>query len=75
MFRMSKRWMLLAAIGQGVLFSMGLTGAVRITYRLLDRDLADTTANTLFTVSSVLTGALTAYLYLRYQKQADANAS
>lgn len=65
MFPMSNRWKMVAAIGQGVLFSLALTGAVRIAYLLLGATLSDSVAGRLFLISSLLTGALCAYLYAR----------
>lgn len=65
----SKRWMMLAAIGQGVLFSLALTGGVRIVFWLLGRTLSEHAAGNLFVISSLLTGALCAYLYGRYAKR------
>ncbi|MGE0610527.1 MAG: hypothetical protein AB7O62_25790 [Pirellulales bacterium] len=70
MFMKSKSWMLLAAIGQGVLFSLALTGAVRISYWLLGKTLSESAAGNLLLASSLLTGGLCAFLYLRYRKAA-----
>lgn len=75
MFSMSKRWMMVAAIGQGVLFSLALTGAVRIVWWLLGMALSERAAGNLFLISSLLTGALCAYVYARYLKQAEGKAS
>ncbi len=75
MFLLSKRWMMVAAIGQGVLFSLALTGAVRIAYLLLGKSLPESVAGNLFLLSSLLTGALCAYLYARSLKRAEANAT
>lgn len=68
---MSKRWMMVAAIGQGVLFSLALTGAVRIACWLFGTTLPDDVAGNLFLVSSLLTGALAAFLYSRSLKNAE----
>jgi hypothetical protein len=63
-----------AAIGQGVLFSLALTGAVRIACLLSGTTLSERIASCLFLISSVLTGSLGAYLYARMRKRADAHA-
>ena len=48
MIRMSKRWMMVSAIGQGVLFSLALTGLVRIGFRLCGATLSQQAAGNLF---------------------------
>jgi hypothetical protein len=68
MFSLSKRWMMAASIGQGVLFSLALTGAVRLACLLVGLELSEHVAGNLFFVSSLLTGALCAYLYSRSLK-------
>jgi hypothetical protein len=75
MFPLSRRWMLVSAIGYGVLFSLALTGAVRIVYMLLGKTLEESVAGNLFLISSLLTGALSAYLCARSLKQAESKGS
>jgi hypothetical protein len=75
MFPMSKGWMMVAQIGQGVLFSIALTGAVRIVFWLFGMTLSESAAGNLFVISSLLTGALCAYLYSRNLKYAEPSAS
>ncbi|MBI2826748.1 MAG: hypothetical protein HYX69_18910 [Planctomycetia bacterium] len=72
---MSKHWMIVAAIGQGVLFSLALTGAVRIACWLAGTTLADRVAGNLFLTSSLLTGAICGYLCVRSLNQAQRKAS
>jgi hypothetical protein len=74
MVPMSKRWMMVAAVGQGVLFSLALTGAVRIVYWLLGATLSERVAGNLFLTSSLLTGALCAYLCARVLQHAKPKA-
>jgi len=71
MFPMSKGWRMVAAIGQGVLFSLALTGCVRIGGWLLGTPVPEQLAGNLFLVSSVLAGSLCAYLYSRSLRQAE----
>jgi hypothetical protein len=71
MFPMSKFWKMIAAVGYGVLFSQALTGAVRIACWLLGTTLSVRAAGNLFMISSLLTGALSAYLCSRSLKQAE----
>lgn len=71
MFPTSKRWKMLSAIGQGVLFSLALTGFVRLGCVLLGTRLPDSIGGTLFLVSSFLSGGLCAYLYARSLKGAE----
>lgn len=71
MLPMSKRWMMVAAIGYGVLFSVALTGAVRIAFVLCGATLSDRASGNVFLISSLLTGALSAYLYGRFLKGAE----
>lgn len=70
MFPFSKFWNLVAAIGYGVLFSLALTGAVRIAFLCFGLTLPESTAGNLFLVSSLLTGAFSAYLYTHSLKRA-----
>ena len=65
MFPLSKRWMMVSAVGYGVLFSLALTGGVRIAYWLCGSELSERAAGNLFLTSSLLTGALSAFLYGR----------
>lgn len=65
MLMKSKSWCMLAAIGQGVLFSLALTGLVRMTCWFFGTELSTSAAGNLFTVSSMFTGALCALLYSR----------
>jgi hypothetical protein len=62
MFPLSGRWRMVAAIGHGVLFSLALTGAVRIGGWLLGTPLPENVAGSLFLTSSILAGALAAFL-------------
>lgn len=75
MLYISHRWMMVAAVGQGVLFSLALTGAVRIGYWLTGSELSERAAGNLFLVSSLLTGALCAYLYVRSLKRAETKSA
>lgn len=75
MLTMSKRWMIVSVIGQGVLFSLALTGFVRIGFRLYGQTLSATAADRLFVVSSLITGALCATLYGVTQRQAKAKSN
>ena len=61
---------MVSAIGQGVLFSLALTGLVRILCWLSGASMPQDVANRLFVISSLLTGALCAYLYSRTLKSA-----
>jgi hypothetical protein len=69
MFPMAKRWMLVAAAGQGVLFSLALVGAVRLGSLLLGVALSDALTNQLFVTSSAVAGSLCAWSCARYLKQ------
>lgn len=71
----SKRWMMVAAIGQGVMFSLALRGAVSFASVLLDRPLSERAGNFLFLISSLLTGAVCALAYARYARQAEQYAA
>jgi hypothetical protein len=62
---------MVSAVGQGVLFSLALTGLVRIVYWLSGASLPENVANRLFMISSLLTGALCAFLYSRALKSAN----
>lgn len=75
MFPMSKRWMMVAAIGHGVLFAMALTGAVLIVCLLLGITLPENVAGNLFLFTSLMAGSLSAYLYGRSLKEAAPKAS
>lgn len=68
MFPMSKRWKMVSAVGQGVIFSMALTGAVRIGFALSGREMPENLAGNIFLFTSVVAGSLSAYLYGRYLK-------
>ncbi len=72
MLTLSKRWMMVSAFGQGVLFSLALTGGVRIACWLCGTTLSERAAGNLFLCSSLVTGALSAYLYGRYLSKHDA---
>lgn len=75
MFFLSKRWMMLAAIGQGVLFSLALTGAVRMACWLVGMELPQDVAGNIFLVSSLLTGALCAWLCSRSLPDVELNSA
>jgi hypothetical protein len=70
MFPPSNRWMMFAAAGQGVLFSLALVGAVRIGCLLAGHALPESIANSLFMASSVLTDALGAWSCSRFLRNA-----
>ena len=70
MIQMSKRWKMVSAVGYGVLFALALTGAVRFGYLLSGREMPETLPGNLFLVTSVVAGALSAFLYGRYTKAA-----
>ncbi len=61
----AKPLMMLAAVGYGVLFSLSFTGAVRLGCWLVGMSLSERVMGNLFLSSSLLTGALSAYLYSR----------
>lgn len=61
----SKILMMLAAVGHGVLFSMALTGGVRIACWLLGTELPSSAAGNLFLAGSAVAGAISAYAYGR----------
>jgi hypothetical protein len=67
----SKSWKLVAAIGQGVMLSLALTGLVKIACRLLGTQVPDSVAGTLFLVTSALAGGLSVYFYSRSLKKAE----
>jgi hypothetical protein len=67
--------MMVAAIGYGVLFSLAFTGAVRIVCLLFGTTLPENVAGNLFLISSMLTGALSVYLYARFLKHAKPKAA
>jgi hypothetical protein len=67
-------WKMVSAVGYGVLFSLALTGAVRISCLLRGTTLPDDVAGNIFMISSVVTGALSAFLYSRFLKQAQPKA-
>lgn len=71
MFLKSKHWMMLSAVGHGVLFSLALTAAVRSICWLCGAEISERAAGNLFLVSSMLTGALAAALYSRFLRQAE----
>jgi uncharacterized membrane protein len=71
----SKRWMMVAAVGQGVLFALALTGCVRIAFRLFGTPLPNNVAGNLFLLTSLVAGSLSAYLYARSSKPAQAEAT
>ncbi len=71
---MSKLWMMVAAIGQGVLFSLALIGAVRISCLMFGWVLPESVAGKLFLMSCMLTGGLSATFYARYLKHAERKA-
>lgn len=75
MFPLSKRWMMVSAIGQGVLFSLALTGAVRLACLLVGLELSEQVAGHLFLGSSLLTGALCAFLYARSLQHGELKAT
>ena len=75
MFLISKKWLMVAAVGQGVLLSLAFIGEVRIVCLLLGMTLPDSIAGNLFLVSSPLTGAVTGYLYVRSLNRAKSKAS
>lgn len=71
----SKSWMMVSAVGHGVLFSLALTGGVRIVFWMIGENLSERAAGNLFLISSLLTGALSAYLYSRYLKHSEPKVS
>ena len=71
MSNLSMSWKLVAAIGQGVLASLALTGLVKIACRLLGTQVPDSVGGTLFLVNSGLAGGLSVYLYSRSLKPAE----
>ena len=74
MFPNTKRFMMLAAIGRGVIFALALTGGVRITCWLFGVTLPDNVAGNLFLLTSAVAGSMSAYLYSRSLRSAQANA-
>jgi hypothetical protein len=75
MFLKSKRWLLVSAVGQGVMFSLALRGALRFACLLLGTTLSERVAGNLFLVSSLSTGALCGYLYVRSLNRAQSKAA
>lgn len=71
MLRSAKTWMLISAIGQGVLLSLALTGLVRISCWLSGTTLSDQMAHSLFFASSMVTGAVAVLIYARKLKQQE----
>lgn len=65
--------MMVSAVGQGVMFSLALTGGVRIVCRLLGTPLPEHVAGNLFLATSLIAGSLSAFLYSRYSKHATVN--
>lgn len=71
MITLPKRWLVVAAVGQGVLFSLALTGLVRFVCFFRGTTLSEQTAGNLFLASSLLTGALCGYLCVRRLNRAQ----
>ena len=69
MFLKSKILMMLAAVGYGVLFSLALTGGVRIACMLLGMTLPASAAGNLFLAGSLLAGGVSAYAYGRQSRR------
>ena len=65
MFLKSKGWMLIAAIGHGVLLSLALTGGVRLACFLMGMPLSSSAAGNLFLAGSLVAGGASASLYGR----------
>ena len=65
MFPWPKPLMLISAIGQGVIFSLALTGAVRIICWSLGVPLSERVAGNLFLISSLVACSIGGFLYVR----------
>jgi hypothetical protein len=68
MFLKSKILIMVAAIGYGVLFSLALTGGVRMVCWLLGTELPTKAAGNVFLTSSLLAGAVSAYASGHYAR-------
>jgi hypothetical protein len=70
-----KRFMMLAAIGRGVILALALTGAVRISCWLLGVTLPENVVGNLFLLTSAVAGSLSAYFYARSLKHSQPAAA
>jgi hypothetical protein len=62
----SKRSTMLAAVGQGVLFALGVSGVVRLGFALSGKTLPEANlGRAVLLIGSLLAGAFFAYLYGR----------
>lgn len=57
----SKRFLLVASIGQAVLFSLALAGVVELTATALGMPISTSSTGRIFLLSSLLTAPLAAY--------------
>jgi hypothetical protein len=73
MLTMSKPWLIVSAVGQGVIFSLALTGAVRIAFWLVGTELSERAAGNLFLLSSLVAGSISGFLCVRYLKAKEAS--
>ena len=67
----SKIVMMVAAVGYGVLFSLALTGAVRMACLLLGTTLSPGAAGNLFLAGSLVAGGVSAYAYGRQARRCE----
>jgi hypothetical protein len=73
MLALPKPLLIVSAIGQGVLLSLALTGAVRIAYWLVGAELSERVAGNLFLGGSLIAGSISGFLCVRYLKAKEAN--
>jgi hypothetical protein len=73
MFPLSKRWMMLVAIGHGILFSFALTALMRIVSPLCGIELPEPIPGRVFLFCSVLAGAISAHLCARSMNAGNRN--
>jgi hypothetical protein len=74
MFLASKRWRLVSAVGQGVIFALALTGLVRIVCLLTGAPLSESAAGDLFLLSSLTAGSISGYLAARVMRRDEGPA-
>lgn len=74
MMNISKPWLIVSAVGQGVIFSLALTGAVRMAYWMGGTELSERAAGNLFMLSSLVAGSISGFLCVRHLKAKEAKA-
>lgn len=71
MFPMSKRWMMVAAVGRGVLFALAVSGGVRLVSLMIGKPASERVAGNVFLLTSAVAGAAAVYLYSRSLRAAQ----